>query len=86
MANTVMGSVWYLESSILFHMMGNRDLFNDFEEKDLKQNIDFGDDKRYRATKIGTVTFHRESVSPIKTKDVMYVLGLKKNLISVSVL
>lgn len=57
MANTIMGSMWYLNSSASFHMTGNRDLFSDLKEKDLKQNIEFGDNGRYSATDIGTVTF-----------------------------
>ena len=57
MANTIMGSMWYLESGASFHMMGNIDLFSYFEEKYLKQSIEFGDDDRYRATGIGTITF-----------------------------
>jgi hypothetical protein len=34
----------------------------------------------------GTVTFQRESMPPILFRDVLYNLGLKKNLISVSTL
>ena len=86
MANTVMGGVWYLDSGASFHMMGNRDLFSDFEEKDLKKSIEFGDDERYSATRMGTVTFQREFGSPLRITDVMYVPGLKKNLVSVAVL
>ena len=48
--------------------------------------IEMGDDKRYSATDIHTVTFQRESSSPLTLKDVMYVLGLKKNLVSVAML
>ena len=33
MASTVMGSVWYLESSASLHMIGCRDIFSDLEEK-----------------------------------------------------
>ena len=32
---------------------------------------------------MGTVTFERESLPPLKVMDVLYVLGMKKNLISV---
>jgi len=86
MANTAMGGMWYLDNSASFHMTGNRDLFSDFEEKYLKQNIEFEDDERYRATRIGTINFHRESGSPLRIIDVMYVLGLKKNLVPIIVL
>ena len=49
-------------------------------------HIEMGDDGRYRRTDIETVTFQRESSSPLTLKYVMYVLGLKKNLVSVSML
>ena len=66
----VMGCMWYLNSGASFHMMGNGDLFTDLEEKYLQQNIDFGDDGRYSVTDIGTVTFQRESGSPLRLADV----------------
>ena len=34
----------------------------------------------------GTITFQRESMSPMMLRDVLYVLGLKKNLVSVSMI
>ena len=86
MVGTSMGGMWYLDSGASFHMMGNRDIFSDFEEKYLKHSIEFGDDERYRATEIGTVTFHRDSSSPLRIIGVMYVPALKKNLVSVAVL
>ena len=52
-----MGSMWYLAKSASFHMTGNRDLFSDLEENDLKKNIDFGDDGRYTVIDIDNVTF-----------------------------
>ena len=49
-------------------------------------HIEMGDDGRYSVTDIDTVTFQREFGSPLTLKYVMYVLGLKKNLVSVSML
>ena len=62
MANTVMGCMWYLDNESSFHMTWNIYLFSDLEEKYLQQNIEFGDDERYNATEIGTITFQRESL------------------------
>jgi hypothetical protein len=45
-----------------------------------------GDDGRYSATSIGTITFQRESGKPFQLKNVMHVLGLKKNLVLVAML
>jgi hypothetical protein len=86
MASISSGSVWYLDSGASFHMTGDKESFSDLEEKDLKMHIEMGDDGRYSATGIGTITFQRESGKPFQLKNVMHVPGLKKNLVSVAML
>ena len=49
-------------------------------------HIEMGDDGRYSATRIGTITFEREIGKPFLLKDVMHVPGLKKNLVLVAML
>ena len=49
-------------------------------------HIKMGDGRRYSATIVGIVTFHRESGNPFTLKDVMYVPGLNKNLVYVAML
>ena len=63
-----MGSVWYLDSGVFFHMTRDKEFFSDLEEKDLQMHIEMGDDGRYSATK---TTFERESGNPLFFKDVM---------------
>ena len=63
-----MGSVWYLDSGVSFHMTGDKELFSDLEEKDLQMHIEMGDDGRYSATGIGTITFEREFGNPFLLK------------------
>ena len=46
-----------LGSGASFHMIGNKELFSSLEEKDLQMHIEMGDDGRYSATGIGTITF-----------------------------
>ena len=65
MVSLMMGSVWYLDSGASFHMTGNKELFSNLEEKDLQMHIKMGDDGRYSATDINTVTFQRELGSPL---------------------
>jgi hypothetical protein len=86
MASSALGSVWYLDSGASFHMMGDKEIFSDLEEKDLKMHIKMGDDGRYSATGIGTITFQRESSKPFQLKYGMHVPGLNKNLVSVAML
>ena len=45
-----------------------------------------GDDGRYSATGISTISFEREFGKPFILKEVLHVLGLMKNLISVAML
>lgn len=85
MGNTIMGSVWYLNSSASFHMTGCKEFFSSLKEKDLKMHTKLRDDGRYNTTGIGTITFEREKTSALFLKDVMFVPRLKKNLISVEI-
>jgi hypothetical protein len=86
MASSALGSVWYLDSGASFHMTGDKEFFSDLEERDLKIHIEMGDDGRYSATGIGTITFQRDSGKPFQLKNVMHVPSLKKNLVSVAML
>lgn len=67
-------------------MIDNKEIFSNLEEKKLQMYIEMGYDGRYRTTGIGIVTFQRDSGSPLTLTDVVYVSGLKKNLVFVSML
>ena len=49
-------------------------------------HVELGDDARYQAQGVGTVSFERECGKPLNFVDVLYVPGQTKNLISVSTL
>ena len=72
LVSSVMGSVWFLDSGASFHRIGDRDLFYDLDEKDLGVHIEMGDDGRYTATGIDTISFERESGKPFILKEVMH--------------
>ena len=86
MVSSALGSGWYFDSGASFHMTGDVNLFSDLVEKCLQMHVELGDGGRYNATGIGTITFQRESGKLILLQDVVHVLGLKKNLISVAML
>jgi hypothetical protein len=44
MESSALGSVWYLDSGVSFHMTGDKEIFNDLEERDLKMHTEMGDD------------------------------------------
>ena len=82
----MMGSVWYLDSGDSFHMTGDKELFSELEEKDLKMHIKMGDDGKYNVTVVGAITFQRDHAAPIILKNVMHVPRLTKNLVSIAIL
>ena len=86
MFSSMVGCVWYLDSGASFHMIDDKILFSTLEEKDLKMRIEMGDDERYSVSRVGTVAFQREHGAPLTLIDVMYMPGLKKNLVSVAML
>jgi hypothetical protein len=55
-------------------------------ETEVRLEIALGDDTLVRVAGRGIVTFQRDDMPPISFMDVLYVSGLKKNLISVSTL
>jgi hypothetical protein len=60
--------------------------FTHLEEKGFDFEILLGDDYAYHPKGIGTIKFERESGKPLHLSNVLYVPGLKKNLVSVSAL
>eukprot|EP00253_Pinus_taeda_P029002 PITA_29002 len=69
-----------------FHMTSDKNLFSALMENDLKMHIEMGDDGRYSVLGVGTVAFEREHGCPLTLIDVIYVPGLKKNLVSITML
>eukprot|EP00253_Pinus_taeda_P020920 PITA_20920 len=65
---------------------GDKNIFNTLEEKDIRIRIEMGDDRKYHVSGEGTVVFQREHGSPLTLSNVMYVPGLKNNLVSISML
>ena len=48
--------------------------------------IDMGDDGKYHVSGEGTIMFQREHGAPLTLTNVKYVPGLKKNLVSITLL
>ena len=48
--------------------------------------MDLGDDAKYAVKGEGTISFQIESEGSFEAKDMLYVLGLKRNLLLVSIM
>jgi len=67
-------------------MTGDKSLFSTLEEKDLKMRIEMSENERYSVSGVGRVSFQREHGALLTLKDLKYVPGLKKNLVSIAML
>jgi hypothetical protein len=73
-------SVWYIDNGASRHMTGVREHLTDLTQiGDLE--VVLGDDRVVKEVGSGTVSFQRESLPPMLLREVLYVPGLKKNLI-----
>jgi hypothetical protein len=67
-------------------MIGFKEILLDLETKYFAEHVELGDDKCYKIEGVGSISFKLESGSTLHVDEVLYVLGLKKNLLSVATL
>jgi hypothetical protein len=86
MSSTTVSDMWFVNNGASCHMIGHKEWFTRVHEGGVNLVIELWDDRRYKAQGVGTVSFQREYGKPLRFSDVLYVLGLTKNLISISTL
>ena len=79
--NTTMRSVWFLDSGASCHMTKAWELFSSLTERDSDVHVQLGDDAKYVVKGEGIVTFQLKLGGSLDAHDVLYVPGLKKNLL-----
>jgi hypothetical protein len=77
---------WLIDSSASKHMTGKKNTLSCISEKKFSQKVTLGDDYQYPIKGIGESNYKLDSENSITMKDVLYVPGLKKNLLSISTL
>ncbi|KAJ7552382.1 hypothetical protein O6H91_06G053200 [Diphasiastrum complanatum] len=75
---------WYIDSGATQHMTPHRELFTQFDDTSVNVHVKLGDNSSYDIKGRGIVRVHLPSRNRGKIKNVLYVPGLKKNLLSVS--
>jgi hypothetical protein len=65
-------------------MTGYEDSLSNLIHKDSPHKVKLGDDYQYPIKGVGEPSYKLNSGKPMKMKEVLYVLGLKKNLLSIS--
>jgi hypothetical protein len=78
--------IWYIDSGASSHMTSVREHFTDLRDTEVRIDISLGDNKIFTVAGVGTISFRREGLPPISFTNVLFIPGMKKNLISVSTL
>ena len=79
-------SDWLVDSGASKHMLGCKELFINMFEHDLPHKAKLGDDYQYPIKGSGEASYKLDYGKSLKMKDVLYVPGLKKSLLSISAL
>jgi hypothetical protein len=67
-------------------MTGYKEILSDFETKSFAEQVELRDNKCYKIEGVGFISFRLESGAILHVDEVLYVPGLKKNLLSVATL
>lgn len=79
-------NIWLIDSGASKHMTGYREHLIDLVEKESCLHVVLGDNARYTVKGVGSSTFQLDSDIPLQLSEVLYVPGMKRNLVSVSAL
>jgi hypothetical protein len=74
---------WLIDSGASKHMMGQRYILSCISENKFSQKVTLGDDYQYPIKGVGESNYKLNSGNSLKIKDVLYVPGLTKNLLSI---
>jgi hypothetical protein len=77
---------WYIDSGASRHFIGYKEALSNLTEKETIVEIILGDDATYLGKGVGNATLQLNESSTIHLQEVLYVLDLKKNLVSISVM
>ena len=74
---------WLIDSGASKHMIGFKESLEKLSEHNSPHKVKLGDDYQYPIKGSGQSSYKLDSEKSIKMKDVLFVPGLKKNLLSI---
>jgi hypothetical protein len=77
---------WLVDNGASKHMTGYKDILSYFKTKSFVEHVEIGDENCYKIEGVGSFSFRLESRARLHVDEVLYVLGLKKNLLSIETL
>jgi len=78
--------MWLVASGALRHIIGNHGNITNIMERRLSQRVEVGDNHNYAFKGVGKASIELESGNNVHRNNVLYVLGLKNNLVYISCL
>ncbi len=77
---------WLIDSGASKHMTGFKRVLIDLSERNISAQVELGNDAKYSVKGIGSASFELNYGESLRMSNILFVPGLKKNLISVSAL
>jgi hypothetical protein len=75
---------WLVDNGASKNTTGYMEILSNFKTKSFVEQVELGDDKFYKIEGVGSISFKLESGARLHVDEVLYVSGLKKNLLSVA--
>ena len=75
---------WIIDSGASKHTTGKKTTMSILEEKNSPHKVSLGDDYKYPIKGIGKSSYKLDNGTSMKMKEVLYVPGLKNNLLYIS--
>ena len=80
------GDTWIIDSGASRHMTGYKENLSKIVEKESRLSVVLGDDANYTVRGFVATSLQLESKDMLHLSDVLYVPGMKRNLVSISAL
>jgi hypothetical protein len=77
---------WLVDNGASKHMTGYKEILSNFKKKSFAEQVELGDDKCYKIEGVGSISFRLESGAMLHVDEVLYVPGLRKNILLVATL
>jgi hypothetical protein len=77
---------WLVDSGASKHMTIYKDILLYFKKKSFAERVELGDDKCYKIEGVGSISFRLESGEMLHVDEVLYVSGLRNNILSFATL
>jgi hypothetical protein len=86
LTGTIEDDMWIIDSGASRNMMGYQAKLSNLNERKTPYKVELGDKSTYPVERFGQASVKLESGNHVHLRNVLYVPGLEKNLVSISCL